>query len=68
MRSFSDFISEWSTRSRAICAATVLTETAKIVLLSDDSDELPCEVAKYIVEGDLRREVSMFITLDGLRL
>ena len=50
------------TRSRAICAATGVAETAKIGSLSDEIlDELRGEVGKYTVEGDLRREVSMSI-------
>lgn len=50
------------TRSRAICAATGVEETAKIGSLSDETlDQLRGEVAKYTVEGDLRREVSMSI-------
>jgi len=49
-------------RSRAICAASGVAETAKISSLSDETlDELRGEVAKYTVEGDLRREVSMSI-------
>jgi small subunit ribosomal protein S13 len=50
------------TRSRAICAASGVAETAKIGSLSDETlDELRGEVGKYTVEGDLRREVSMSI-------
>ena len=50
------------TRARAICAATAIAETAKIKELSEAQiDTLREEVAKYLVEGDLRREVSMNI-------
>jgi small subunit ribosomal protein S13 len=50
------------TRARAICAATAIAETAKIKELSEAQiDTLREEVAKYIVEGDLRREISMNI-------
>lgn len=50
------------TRARAICAATSISEDAKIKELSEAQiDILREEVAKYSVEGDLRREVSMNI-------
>ncbi len=50
------------TRARAICAATSIAETAKIKELSEAKiDTLREEVAKYLVEGDLRREISMNI-------
>ncbi|WP_144211935.1 30S ribosomal protein S13 [Shewanella donghaensis] len=50
------------TRARAICAATSIAEDAKIKELSEAQiDILREEVAKYSVEGDLRREVSMNI-------
>jgi small subunit ribosomal protein S13 len=50
------------TRAKAICAATSIAEDAKIKELSDAQiDTLREEVAKYTVEGDLRREVSMNI-------
>ena len=50
------------TRARAICAATSVAEDAKIKELSPAQiDSLREEVAKYTVEGDLRREVSMNI-------
>ncbi|WOT05126.1 30S ribosomal protein S13 [Shewanella youngdeokensis] len=50
------------TRARAICAATSIAEDAKIKELSEAQiDTLREEVANYIVEGDLRREVSMNI-------
>ena len=50
------------TRAQAICAATSIAEDAKIKELSEAQiDTLREEVANYIVEGDLRREVSMNI-------
>jgi small subunit ribosomal protein S13 len=50
------------TRAQKICAATSIAEDAKIKELSEAQiDTLREEVAKYIVEGDLRREVSMNI-------
>ncbi|BCV38488.1 MULTISPECIES: 30S ribosomal protein S13 [Shewanella] len=50
------------TRAKAICAATSIAEDAKIKELSEAQiDTLREEVAKYSVEGDLRREVSMNI-------
>ena len=50
------------TRAKAICAATSIAEEAKIKELSEAQiDTLREEVANYIVEGDLRREVSMNI-------
>jgi small subunit ribosomal protein S13 len=51
-------------RSRAaqICAAVGVAQDAKIQTLSEEEiDKLRSEVAKYSVEGDLRREVSMSI-------
>lgn len=51
-----------STRAKQICAASGVQENAKISSLSDDQVEaLRTEVAKFDVEGDLRREVSMDI-------
>ncbi|NKF51988.1 30S ribosomal protein S13 [Shewanella sp. WXL01] len=50
------------TRAKAICAATSIAEDAKIKELSEAQiDTLREEVAKYEVEGDLRREISMNI-------
>lgn len=50
------------TSARAICAATSIAEDAKIKELSEAQiDILREEVAKYTVEGDLRREISMNI-------
>ena len=49
-------------RAQAICAAAGITSTAKIKDLSDtEMDRLREQVAKYTIEGDLRREVSMNI-------
>ena len=48
--------------ARKLCAAAGVTNTAKIKDLSDSEVErLREEVAKFTVEGDLRREVSMSI-------
>jgi len=45
-----------------ICAATGVAPDAKIQALSEEQvDALRTEVAKYQVEGDLRREISMNI-------
>ncbi|MFB6434985.1 MAG: 30S ribosomal protein S13 [Candidatus Malihini olakiniferum] len=50
------------TRSKVICAAAGIVENVKIRELSEEQIEtLREEVAKFIVEGDLRREVSMSI-------
>ena len=50
------------TRARGICAAAGVGSTAKIKEVSDaDMEKLRNEVAKFIVEGDLRREISMNI-------
>jgi small subunit ribosomal protein S13 len=49
-------------RARLICAAAGVNYTSKIKDLSDtDMDKLREQVAKFTVEGDLRREVSMNI-------
>ncbi len=49
-------------RARAICAAVGLKTTTKIKDMSDnDMEKLREQVAKFTVEGDLRREVSMNI-------
>jgi len=49
-------------RARAICAAAGIKITSKIKDLSDtDMDKLREQVAKFTLEGDLRREVSMNI-------
>lgn len=50
------------TRARQICAAAGVKEDVKIRDLSEQEVEaLRTEVAKFNVEGDLRREVSMDI-------
>ncbi|NLS43779.1 30S ribosomal protein S13 [BEV proteobacterium] len=50
------------TRSKAICAATGIAEDVKISELSEEQIEtLRVEVAKFVVEGDLHREISMSI-------
>ena len=50
------------TRAKAICAETGIAESTKISELSEEQvDVLRAEVAKFTVEGDLRREVSMNI-------
>ena len=50
------------TRAQKICAEAGVTPTTKIKDLDESQVEnLRSEVAKYTVEGDLRREVSMNI-------
>ena len=50
------------TRSQAICKATGIAEDVKISELSEEQiNQLRDEVAKYVVEGDLRREVTLSI-------
>jgi len=50
------------TRAAAICAAAGIAPSVKINQLSEEQVEhLRLEVGKYVVEGDLRREVSMNI-------
>ena len=49
-------------RARAICMAAGIASVTKVKDLSDtEMDKLREQVAKYTVEGDLRREVSMNI-------
>jgi small subunit ribosomal protein S13 len=49
-------------RAQAICDAAKIVKSSKIKDLSDsDMERLREEVAKFTVEGDLRREVSMSI-------
>ena len=49
-------------RAQAICVAAKIGASAKIKDLSDsDMERLREEVAKFTVEGDLRREVSMSV-------
>ncbi|MBL4743148.1 MAG: 30S ribosomal protein S13 [Cycloclasticus sp.] len=50
------------TRSKAICSATGIDTASKVRELSeDDLEKIRTEVAKYLIEGDLRRDVSMNI-------
>lgn len=50
------------TRAKKICEATGIIPTSKVKDLSDaEMDRLRDAVAKFTVEGDLRREVSMNI-------
>jgi small subunit ribosomal protein S13 len=50
------------TRAQQICAAAGINPTTKISALEEsDVENLRNEVAKFTVEGDLRREVSMNI-------
>lgn len=50
------------TRSRGICAAAGINTSTKMKDLTDaEMDKLRDEVAKFTVEGDLRREISMNI-------
>jgi small subunit ribosomal protein S13 len=50
------------TRAQQICAAAGVTVSTKIKDISDsDMEKLRDEVAKFTVEGDLRREISMNI-------
>jgi len=50
------------TRSKAICSAVDIDKATKVRELSEDQLELVrTEVGKYLIEGDLRREVSMNI-------
>ena len=49
-------------RARMICEAAGVTRSAKIKDLSDtEVDKLREQVAKFTIEGDLRREVSISI-------
>ncbi len=51
-----------ATRARNICDATGIDPSVKVKELTDEQvASLRDEVAKYLVEGDLRREVSMNI-------
>ena len=50
------------TTAKKLCATTGVPESARIGELSeDDMDKLRTEVAKFTVEGDLRREINMNI-------
>ena len=49
-------------RSKDICVASGITPETKIRDLSEeDLEKVRAEVSKYLIEGDLRREVSMNI-------
>ena len=49
-------------RSKSICAASGVAPETKIRDLSEeDLEKVRTEVSKYLIEGDLRREVSMNI-------
>ncbi|AKC32494.1 30S ribosomal protein S13 [Candidatus Pantoea carbekii] len=49
-------------RSKAICMAIGITEDVKISELSEERiDQLREAVGKFVVEGDLRREITMNI-------
>ena len=49
-------------RAQAICAAAKISNSSKIKDLSEaDMERLREQVARFAVEGDLRREVSMSI-------
>jgi len=51
-----------ATRAKKICAAAGIAPTVQIRTLTEgELDKLRAEVGKYVVEGDLRREVSMSI-------
>ncbi|MCB1827220.1 MAG: 30S ribosomal protein S13 [Coxiellaceae bacterium] len=50
------------TRAREICEASQVDPATKISELAEqDLERIRTEVAKYILEGDLRREISMNI-------
>lgn len=50
------------TRAQAICEASGVDPAAKISELAEqDLERIRTEVAKYTLEGDLRREISMNI-------
>ena len=50
------------TRAAEICSAAGIAQDAKIIDLTEEEvDKLRTEVAKFTVEGDLRREISMNI-------
>lgn len=51
-----------NTRALKICSATGVRPDAKIRELSEDQiEKIRAEVGRYMVEGDLRREVAMSI-------
>ncbi|MGA8262140.1 MAG: 30S ribosomal protein S13 [Arenicellales bacterium] len=50
------------TRAQTICGAAGVSPTTKVRDLTEgDAEKLRAEVARFTVEGDLRREVSMNI-------
>ena len=50
------------TRAKQVCEAAGIAPDRKVMELSEDElEKLRTEVAKFTVEGDLRREVSMNI-------
>ncbi|BAN98815.1 30S ribosomal protein S13 [Plautia stali symbiont] len=50
------------TRSKAICAETGIAENVKISELSEEQiDQLREAVGKFVVEGDLRRKITLSI-------
>ena len=50
------------TRSKQVCDAAGVTKTTKIRELSEpEVERLRAEIGKFVVEGDLRREVGMAI-------
>ncbi|GAB3382649.1 30S ribosomal protein S13 [Lysobacter fragariae] len=50
------------TRSKQVCNAAGVTQTTKIRDLSEpEVERLRGEIAKFVVEGDLRREIGMAI-------
>ena len=51
-----------ATRAKSICASSGIAPNTQIRMLSEaELDKLRAEVAKFAVEGDLRREVSMSV-------
>ena len=49
-------------RARNICSSVGIKETVKVSQLSEDElEKIRNEVAKYTIEGDLKREISMNI-------
>ena len=50
------------TRSKKVCVAAGVTSTTKIRDLSEpEVERLRSEIAKFVVEGDLRREIGISI-------
>jgi small subunit ribosomal protein S13 len=51
-----------NTRAKQICASANIAENTRIAALSEDQlESLRAAVARFTVEGDLRREVNMSI-------